>query len=327
MVSDLEFRIFTYMVFETKKIEGETLSEYLTGVRESLPLTVGEVSARTGIKLKFLQSLESGHYKGLPPDVYVYGFLRQLARLYAVEPGVLIAQYKKEKGIFEHVRSAAVPESLWAAVRNRVVITPRSLTVVMASLFVLGTVLYIVWQVLSINQTPTLEIFQPKDRQILRQSSVEIVGKTDPGTVLTINSHPVFVDTNGNFKTQLSLSQGSQDLVFVAKNRFEKSVSKTVSVIGELTLAPRKESLVVELEFLGPVEIVYTIDSGSVQTMQFQSGSTTTLSAQHSIVVSTSDAGATKATVNSQPVGILGRSGERLNDIPFFAESDSIEGR
>ena len=73
------------MVFERKKIQLETLSEYLQEAREALGLSAEEVAAKTSIKLFFLQALESGEFKKLPPDVYVLGFLKQLAELYSVE--------------------------------------------------------------------------------------------------------------------------------------------------------------------------------------------------------------------------------------------------
>ena len=56
------------------------------------------VSRRTEISEKFLQALETGAYHKLPADVYVYGFLRKLGRLYRVDSAILIEQYNKERG-------------------------------------------------------------------------------------------------------------------------------------------------------------------------------------------------------------------------------------
>ena len=88
------------MVFQKKKVQLETLSEYLQEVRRKLKLSLKEVSTLTTISLKFLEALEEGKFNWLPSDVYVYGFLKKLARLYSLDENVLIAQFKKERGIF-----------------------------------------------------------------------------------------------------------------------------------------------------------------------------------------------------------------------------------
>lgn len=91
------------MFFEQKKISTETLSEYLASVRNTLGLSLEDVAKKTGIKLKFLQGLESGDYKNLPADVYVLGFLKQLAELYTVASDEIVNQYKKEKNIQKQI--------------------------------------------------------------------------------------------------------------------------------------------------------------------------------------------------------------------------------
>src|SRR5581483_11974160 len=126
------------MSFEKKKIQVETLSEYLASVRKNLKFSQQEVCDKTGIKPKFLACLESGDFMQLPPDVYVLGFLAQLARLYSVDADELAGQYKKEKGIVQQL--AAKPHggrgALSSKVLDRLVITPKILSAVFGLAFV-----------------------------------------------------------------------------------------------------------------------------------------------------------------------------------------------
>lgn len=314
-------------MFERKKIQLETLGEYLKQVREDLKLSEAYVISKTGIKPKFLKSLEAGDYENLPPDVYVFGFLKEMASLYSVDPNELVNQYKKEKKIQQQLEVSRGVTSSWVKRKiSSLVITPRRLSVAVGLVFMAATVAYIIWQVASINRVPNLEIFEPKDRQIVKESYVVVRGKTDPGMTISVNNENVFVDQDGIFKIQLGVSNGPKELTIMAKNKFDTSVSKTISIVGESEYSQAGETQVeVKIDFKGVVELEFSLDDGPVQKAQFQNGETKILLAKKKVLVSTSDAGLTLITLNGQMVGPLGRPGEKLTGIPFFPESGTIK--
>jgi len=313
------------MIFETKKIQLETLSEYLIEIRTELGLTLSEVSEKASMKQKFLEFLEQGEFQKLPADVYVFGFLRQLGTLYAVDCQVLIDQYKKEKNIAQQLQkksvfNSATPKRMF----NKIVITPKYVSFSLGLLFVILTLGYVIWQVGSINKTPTLDISSPQDRQIIKGSIVNVEGKTNPGMSLTINDKSIFVDSSGNFKTQIGADNGPKQLTFVAKNKFEKTATKTLTIIGEIGDVESASTVItsavqLKLEFSGAVTVNYSIDEGLTQSFSFTSGDTKMLNGREKIVLSVSDAGATKVTYNGDYIGFLGKSGEKLVNIPFVA--------
>ena len=94
----LHFKLY-FVLFEQKKLKIETLGEYLKEARSSLNLSLEEIAKKADIHKNFLEFLESGNFNQLPADVYIFGFLKKLAKLYSVEPDLLIEQYKKEKCI------------------------------------------------------------------------------------------------------------------------------------------------------------------------------------------------------------------------------------
>ncbi len=222
------------MIFEKKKIQSETLSEYLNSIRSNLKLSPVEVSGKTGISLKFLTAMEKGDFKILPADVYVFGFLKQLANLYAVDPLELIEQYKKERGIQKQLVSS--PSLLNRGWRKkffrRLIITPKILSLAVGLAFVALSIGYIAWQVWSINKTPNLQIFEPADNAVIKNSFVQIRGKTDPGISVSVNGQSIFVDSQGGFQAQLGLSPGPETFTISAKNSFNKSVSQTLNITG-----------------------------------------------------------------------------------------------
>ena len=314
------------MVFEKKKISTETLSEYLSAVRKSAGLTLPEVAAKTGIKQVFLESLEAGNYLRLPADVYVCGFLRQLAEMYRVEAGSLVAQFKKEKGIFGQMQAKREAGSRgWENFLSRLTITPKTLTAALAIFFVAASLAYIVWQVFSINREPALVVWEPAANQVIKNSFVKVRGKTDPGMAVTVNSQPVFVENDGSFETQLSLTSGPKDITVAAKNKFDKTVAKNITIVGEVEAAVlsanTQNRVELNLDFSGNVELTYALDDGPQSIIAFHKGDTKALLAERKIVISLSDAGATSGTLNGQPLGVLGRPGEALSNLPFSAET------
>jgi transcriptional regulator with XRE-family HTH domain len=318
------------MLFETKKIQLETLSEYLTEVRNNLGLTAKEVSDKTGIKPRFLDYLESGDFKNLPADVYVYGFLKQLAQLYSVEAESLINQYKKEKGIIKQMdkQGGMLNSGFLKAVKGKLVITPKVVSVLLGAAFIVLTLGYIIWQVWSINKAPSLQVFSPADSAAIKGSFVLVSGKTDPGLAVTVNGQAIFVDGNGNFQNQLGLSSGPTEIIISAKNRFDKESSKIINITGISDQAAQSSSasLVLKVDFNNPAVLNFSIDDGPNQSLSFNKGDSKTFTAQNKILLSTTDAGATKVTVNGQSMGALGKAGEALNNIPFSAPSASPAG-
>ena len=306
-------------MFERKKIQSETLSEYLVAVRDNLNLSPGEVSKTTGLKPQFLQALETGDFKVLPADVYVYGFLRQLAQVYLIEPGELIDQYKKEKGIQQQVskQSSSLGSDIKKNFFSNIVLTPKVLTVFLGLFFVAATISYIIWQVWSINKAPSLTIYQPANNAVIESAAVDIKGKTDPGMQVTVNGQSIFVDSQGKFATQLGLNPGAEEIVVTAENRFNKTVSNTINITGAAPV-PGDGTVVLTVNFTAPVSLGYILDEQPAVTANFNTGDSKTFTAKEKILLSTSNAGATKITLNGQNLGAMGKSGEALTNVQFL---------
>ncbi len=312
------------MIFETKKINLETLGEYLAEVRGQLDLSLVEVAEKSGVKQQFIADLEEGNFERLPADVYVLGFLRQLGALYHIDVEMLISQYKRERMIQQQLTRQKAQQHLNKNWFSRVVITPKVLSVTAGVVFVTGTLVYIIWQILSINRAPALEILEPKDRQIIKDSSVSVSGKTEPGMNVTINGENVFVDDRGEFKTKVGVGSGPKQLEFVARNKFGKATGKSVSIVGEAGMVAGDSVFSLQLEFTDTVELHMSVDDQREEVAVYHAGDVKTLQAKTKISISTSNAGATIATLGSQRLGPLGRSGERLDNVPFLAQSAGV---
>lgn len=316
------------MVFETKKIHSETLSEYLLAVRESYGMSLDDVSEKTGIQKKFISFLETGHIAELPPEVYVCGFLRKLAHVYVIPEEDIISQYKRERTIATnievsgHKRTFSLP---------KFVITPKVFSIGLVAIFVLGTLGYVGFQLKSLSKDPVIRILEPQNNAKLQDSFVKVRGTTDPGNIVTLNSENIFVKEDGAFETTISVAPGETQLVLQAKNKFDKTSTSSVSIIREIAVDNKSvtaSSLPLQLAInaLNPISIRLTVDGSLSDSISLAAGERKEFSAKDSVLLSTSDGGNTKVSVNGKDLGILGKPGQSMDNIPFRTDSSAILG-
>jgi cytoskeletal protein RodZ len=311
-------------MFESKKINMETLPEYLKSARESFSYNLEHVAKITNISPKFVEYLEAGYYHKLPADVYVYGFLRKLAELYRTEAELLIFQYKKERGVHENLNKKVPAYKSYTD--SKFEITPKTIAFSALVAFVIFILGYLFYQVHAINQPPKITVTDPKDGSRISSSSVVVLGYTDVGVKLTMNDQQIFVDSDGNFKQPVSISSGEKILTFTARNNFGKQTTKQILVIGDFQTDQQKQSVTAPLTLIvtvGPnTTWISTVKDGDpAQDETFIAGSSKTYVAKNKIILSTGDAGSTSVTLNGKDLGKLGREGEVLRDIPFTADS------
>lgn len=310
------------MTFEQRQIYTETLGQYLTVLRIDRGLDLVSVAKSLGIAPKFLEALEKGAYDMLPADVYVLGFLQKLAGLYQVEPVALLDQFKKERAAFSG-EIKIKRESEKAGIRIQ--FTPRMLSALIVGglLLILGT--YVIWQIARLNQPPSLEITSPKDGEKITQTFVTVSGKTEPGMKLTINDEQVLVDDAGKFSASLGIGSGQKQLVIRSQNKFDKVTTRIVNVVGELPAANGEvKTFTLDVIALQKIKISYVVDGKPEQTENLDTGTTKKITAETTILLSTTDAGDTQVLMNGKNLGVLGKPGESLNLIPFTAGTTDV---
>ncbi len=74
---------------------GRLIGEVLKKRREELGLDLREISQTLKIKYAYLKALEDDDLKGLPPDVYVKGYINEYAKILNLDPEPLLNDYNK----------------------------------------------------------------------------------------------------------------------------------------------------------------------------------------------------------------------------------------
>lgn len=105
---------------------------------------------------------------------------------------------------------------------RQLVITPKRISLIVFVLFLILVGLYFHREIGFLIKAPALEISQPPFDITVKQETFEIIGKTDPSAYLTVNDKEVYINKEGNFKTEVNLLEGVNVITIQAKNRFDK---------------------------------------------------------------------------------------------------------
>lgn len=75
----------------------ERLGEKLRKRREELTLTIKDIEAKTNIRAKYLEAIETGDYDLVPGEVFLKGFIRNYSEAVGFDSANILKQYHAEK--------------------------------------------------------------------------------------------------------------------------------------------------------------------------------------------------------------------------------------
>ena len=222
------------MVFTAKKVEEiPSFSEKLRTAREELGLSKEKAAQLLNFPAKYLDYLEKGELDKLPADVYNKGFLRKYAKALDIEPELLVLEYEKEMKIIRHLdKGFKEHQSLPSLRSSRWIVTPKTLGLGVGIIIFLLVVGYLAYQLHFLISPPSLTVFEPTPDSIAENSILTVRGEAEISAKLTINGQMVYVDKDGSFKQEMTLSQGLNVIRVEAANRF----GKTNSVVRQVML-------------------------------------------------------------------------------------------
>jgi len=159
-------------MFKTKEIKTNTLGDKLKDTRESMKMSLGQVSEKTNIPSNYLEYLEAGDYDELPADVYIIAYLKKYAEILNLNIEEIIKQFKAEKGVIVDLPKKSKND-------KGVVITPKRLTLVVG-IIVIALIFGYFWHQLSyLLSPPSIKITQPASDLTTSQRFVEVSGQTE----------------------------------------------------------------------------------------------------------------------------------------------------
>ena len=208
------------MQFKKNKINenAETVGEKLRAAREQRIITLEIASKSLAINYNYLAALETGDDTALPGGVYAKTFLREYSAFLDLNPAEIAEQYRAERGETTNVRDDVFSKK--KINRSALAIFPKILKNVLLIAVIIVFLSYLGYYLLNIFSLPNVQIFQPADNLVTQNNSIEVIGRADPKTQVTINSQQILKDEAGNFQEQVDLKKGINTIVISAQNKY-----------------------------------------------------------------------------------------------------------
>ena len=215
--------------FRRRKINlPKTVGARLKKERRRQKLTLDDVEEATKIRLRYLKALEADHFDQFPPLVYMLGFVRRYTKFLALEDDEIAEQFRQE-----HKKFAG--EKLTLGITDepkvsRIIVTPKVVIGVVATLLILTVVGYIIFSVNKLSQPPTIEIISPV-APTTNEKNLAIEGKTLSTATVEINNQTVNVDDRGYFVQKVELSSGINIFEVKSKSRLGKESTEVLRIL------------------------------------------------------------------------------------------------
>jgi len=195
----------------------KTVGQILKNARLEKQISLDQVSGFLKIRKEFLEALEEDNFSVLPSYTSSLGFLKNYADFLGLSPSSLLAIFRRDfslpkETIHKKVGSFSFNFN-W---------TPQKILILTIIISLLGLGGYLGFQYFSFRRAPFLEVISPSEGEKISQEKVEVKGKAQPDSLVTINDTPVFLSLDGKFHLELEVFPGENKIIVVAKNKFGK---------------------------------------------------------------------------------------------------------
>lgn len=222
------------MPFTQKKIhfDAETISEQLRLKRQDLGLKLEKVAKETRINIKYLNALEKGRFDLLPSGLYGKNYLREYANYLRLDAESLLDLYGNEAIGAVKVREGELFNTQ-VVKRHYFLSFPR---IIRGFLIILGVAIagvYLIFRLKGIVSPPKLEIYTPLDNLTTSSSTVELIGKSEPESQLTVNGEQIISDSYGAFSKSVSLQKGINFITISAQKKYGRETVEVRRVLRD----------------------------------------------------------------------------------------------
>lgn len=100
-------------------------------------------------------------------------------------------------------------------------------------LIVLIIVAYTIFNTRLIIRGPEIELYDVYDGQIIEEDLIEIKGKAENISYISLNGRQIYIDENLEFKETLLLTNNINNIEIYARDRFGKETTKKIKLIGK----------------------------------------------------------------------------------------------
>lgn len=205
-----------------------TVGEIIREKRLEKKLTLEQVEKTTKIRTRFLDLIENNEFSRFESQPTLKGFIRNYASFLGLSIAEIMAFYRRQS----ETEESLLPSKPQIGTGFR--LTPQVFTALATVILLLVFAGFLVSQYLAFSGVPALMIDTPADNSVSQTSEINVTGKTDADSAISINDQQIRTGENGQFKTTVPLTAGLNKITIKAVNKFQK----TNTVVRRVRLEP-----------------------------------------------------------------------------------------
>jgi len=202
-----------------------TVGQILKNARLEKQISLKQASEFLKIRKEFLEALENDNFSALPSYISTAGFLKNYAEFLGLSSDSVLAIFRRDFSLPKE--STLKKRSSFSFNLNW---TPKKILILTVIISLLSLGGYLGFQYFSFRKAPFLEVVSPSEGEKIFQEKIEVKGKAQPDSLVTINDTPVFLLLNGEFHLEIEVFPGENKIIVTAKNKFgkETKIERTV---------------------------------------------------------------------------------------------------
>jgi len=207
----------------------KTVGQILQKTRLEKKISLQQVEAQTKIRQNILLALEENNFQKLSSLASVKGLLKTYAEFLGLSSERILAIFRRDFDKKE--KKKVIPQGLLKPLdKPRFFWGPKKTLILLIVIFFLTLAFYLIYQYLSLVRAPFLKVDSPQERMQVTQTSLEVSGKADTDSLVTVNSESVLLNSRGEFSYNIELFPGENKIVVEATSKLGKKtkIERTV---------------------------------------------------------------------------------------------------
>lgn len=211
----------------------KTVGEILKNKRLERKLTLEEAQQVTKIKVSYLEAVEKNDFGKIPGGAPIAkGFIRNYAELLGLSSTEVLAVFRRD--FQESKTGEIIPHGYYEPLNQpRLTWNPKLTVFLGLAILFFSLTGYLFYQVFSSIGKPRLTLYAPQEGTVVRQTEIEVLGKSDPDASVFVNSELITIDKEGNFGIKVNLFPGENKIQIEAISRRGKKAEIIRRIIQE----------------------------------------------------------------------------------------------
>lgn len=192
-------------------------STILSNARLDKSLELSEVSKKLKIPQKYLQAIELENSQDFPQEPYLSLIVKDYANFLGLNGTETLSIFRRDYEQKRKLKKEKQPSLFF---------TPQFTFKISVFISIVFFIAYLISEYLKFNQPPRLEVYWPETPPP-QSETMEIKGITHPESTVRINDDLVIVDSNGEFKKNITIPQQTNFVVVVQSTSPSGKTSQT----------------------------------------------------------------------------------------------------